>query len=40
MSKKMYNAPKVEIVEFGREDVVVCSFNINPDPDTTTDEQC
>ena len=39
MNKEMYTPPQIKIVEFGEDDVVVCSGSITPDPDTTTDEQ-
>ena len=38
MTKEMYTPPQIKIVEFGQEDVVVCS-DIKLDGDTETDEQ-
>lgn len=39
MTKEMYATPEAVVVEFGQEDVVVCSTSIEIDGDTTTDEQ-
>lgn len=39
MTKEMYTPPEAVVIEFGQEDVVVCSTSVGVDGDTTTDEQ-